>query len=95
MTALGQSADEALKTVQSKARDNARAPMQWSDDRNGGFSTAEPWMRVSEDYEVCNVKTQDGVEGSVLEFWKEMLQLRKDMADVFVSPALCIERGCR
>lgn len=87
MVALGESADVALRTVQSKARDNARSPMQWANEPHGGFSTAQPWMRVSEDYEVCNVAEQDGKDGSVLEFWKDMLRLRKDMADVFVRPA--------
>ena len=30
--------DEFLKIVHDQSRDNARTPMQWSNQKNGGFS---------------------------------------------------------
>lgn len=68
------------------ARDHSRIPFQWSDEPNAGFSSgdARPWMRVHDDYGTINVKTQTGDPGSVLEFYRGMLKLRKKYRDVFV-----------
>jgi oligo-1,6-glucosidase len=67
--------------IQRKARDHARNPMQWSSAPNAGFSLKEngkqPWMKVHDDYPEWNVETQQGKEGSILEFWKKMLKFRK------------------
>ncbi|RSH85473.1 hypothetical protein EHS25_004869 [Saitozyma podzolica] len=81
MQRLGITGQEAILKVCDKARDNARSPVQWTDQKNGGFSNARPWMRVSEDYIVCNVASQVNNPESVMSFWKEMFGLRKDMAD--------------
>ncbi|PSK34867.1 Alpha-amylase 1 [Elsinoe australis] len=75
----------AAASLQHLARDHARVPMQWSDAANAGFTIAkEPWMRVVDNYKKLNVKTQEKDEGSVLAFWKAMLQLRKRNADLLV-----------
>ena len=42
--------DEALKIVSEMSRDNARTPMQWSDDEHGGFTEGNPWLLVNENY---------------------------------------------
>lgn len=40
----GHTMEGALAGVQKLARDHARTPMQWSAEKNGGFSTAdETW----------------------------------------------------
>jgi glycosidase len=59
------------------SRDNARTPMQWTDDEHAGFSTGEPWMRVAEDYETVNVAADRASEQSVFEFYRELIALRK------------------
>ena len=48
------------------------------------FSTAEPWMRVHDNYKDVNVAAQEKDPNSVLAFWKKMLRLRKEHADVLV-----------
>jgi oligo-1,6-glucosidase len=75
---------DAKAALQHLARDHARTPMQWDARPNGGFSTAKPWMRVNDDYPTCNVRQQQGEKKSVLAFWKTMLKLRKEHADLFV-----------
>ncbi len=78
---------EALDILQMMARDNARVPMQWEGETtNAGFFPDEvkPWMSVLESHREINVKDQVGNKESVLEFWKEMLKLRKAHQDVFV-----------
>lgn len=75
----------ALERIQFIARDNARTPMQWNAKRNAGFSeSAEPWMRVIEGYETINAEAQEHDKESVLWFWRRMLKLRKEHADVLV-----------
>jgi alpha-glucosidase len=68
---------DVLDGIQRKARDHGRSPMQWDASRHGGFSQAEPWMRVNDDYREWNVATQKDDEGSILSFWKAMLIFRK------------------
>ena len=45
-----------IKLGQDKSSDPARTPMQWSSDVNAGFSDAEPWLPVNEDYPYKNVR---------------------------------------
>lgn len=71
------------------ARDHSRLPMQWDDSCYAGFtdpqSESQPWMRVNDEgLQQCNVATQTGKKGSVLEFYRHMLDLRKRFQDIFV-----------
>ncbi|KAH7303897.1 family 13 glycoside hydrolase [Stachybotrys elegans] len=81
----GADMSDVLREMRLKARDNGRLPMQWNADKNSGFSTSPtPWMRVNDDYKQWNVAAQEGDDGSVLAFWREMLALRQREKDVFV-----------
>lgn len=70
------------------ARDHSRIPFQWDDSAYAGFTTADattkPWMRVHDDYRDINVAKQRKDPSSVLNFYKRMLQLRKQHSDLFV-----------
>lgn len=70
--------------LQLMARDHARLPFQWDDTVNSGFSEGRPWMRVHDEYRSINAACQEGDKDSVLSFYKRMLRLRKEHADVFV-----------
>jgi glycosidase len=77
--------EEARCQIQLKARDNARTPMQWTPNANGGFTTAsKPWMRVNDDFETCNALLQVADANSVYNHWASVLQLRKRYKKVFV-----------
>lgn len=79
---------KAKAALQHLARDNARLPMQWDGTRHAGFSTGESsWMRVNDDYQEVNVKRQSLDRDSLLSFWKRMLRLRKEIADIFIRGA--------
>ena len=61
-------------------RTGARTPMQWSAEKNAGFSTAKTedlYLPVNDDYAVCNVKTQSKDENSLMNTLKRMLAIRK------------------
>lgn len=66
------------------SRDHSRVPMPWDDGKHGGFTTGTPWMRVNDDYPICNAKQQQSDNKSVLAFWREMLSIRKQYRDLFV-----------
>jgi maltose alpha-D-glucosyltransferase/alpha-amylase len=65
-------------------RDGVRTPMQWTPDRNAGFSTADPGrltlpvvMDAVYGYQVTNVEAQSRLTSSLLHWTRRMLQVRK------------------
>lgn len=74
----GLAPEEALKAVARRSRDNARTPMQWSDEKNAGFTTGTPWLRVNPNYTAINVEKEAQDPDSVLNFYKKLIALRKD-----------------
>ena len=74
----GLSEEEAMNAVSLYSRDNARTPMQWSTGRNAGFSDADPWLPVNPDYELINVSEQYDRQDSVMSFYRQLIELRKD-----------------
>ncbi len=68
-------------------RNGVRTPMQWSGDRNAGFSRANPqqlYLPVITDpeyhYETVNVETQSANQHSLLWWMKRLIALRKRYA---------------
>ncbi len=65
-------------------RDGVRTPMQWSPDRNGGFSRASPESLVLPPirnpiygYEAVNVESQQADQHSLLNWTRRMLAVRR------------------
>jgi alpha-glucosidase len=76
--ATEQNMEDVMDDIQKKARDHGRTPMQWTGALpHGGFTTSVPWRKVNPDYTVCNVGSAETDSNSILAFWKQMLQLRK------------------
>ncbi len=70
--------DEAiLDWLSLTSRDNARTPMQWDATANAGFSTTKPWLKVNPNYITINVQQQEAQPDSVLNFYRQMIRLRK------------------
>lgn len=68
-------------------RDGVRTPMQWSADRNGGFSRADPQrlylppiMDANYGYQTINVEAQQRDAPSLLNWTRRMIQVRKSHA---------------
>jgi glycosidase len=84
---------EAMVSLSIMARDHARVPMQWDgSSENAGFCSDDsiPWMRVLDSHQEINVADQNGREGSVLEFWKRMIKIRKEYKDLFVYGSIVV-----
>ncbi len=65
-----------------RTRDVCRTPMQWDASPFAGFSSVEPWLPVSEDYQTRNVAVQSTQPQSILSFYHHLHSLRRN------SPAL-------
>ncbi len=74
----GLSEAEALRAVAAHSRDNARTPMQWSDQTNAGFTDGTPWLKVNPNYTSINAAAQIRDEDSVYAFYKKLIALRKN-----------------
>lgn len=66
-------------------RDGVRTPMQWTPDRNGGFSRADfaqlylpPLMDPVYGFQAVNVEAQMRISSSFLQWVRRMIQVRKD-----------------
>lgn len=82
----GLSKEEALTAVHKRSRDNARIPMQWDDSKNAGFTNGEPWLKANNNYKEVNVKNNLEAEDSILNYYKKLIDLRKnsEYSDVIV-----------
>jgi oligo-1,6-glucosidase len=97
----------AFARVLAGTRDHARVPVQWTAGPHGGFSSGgfspggispgggdvRPWLEGDGDHERCNVADQSRDDGSVLNFYRRLIALRRSCpalvyGDVrFVEPA--------
>ena len=67
----------ALDVCYQYSRDNARTPMQWSGEKNAGFTTGTPWFYVNPNYKEINVQADLSSTKSIFRFYKELIALRK------------------
>ena len=74
----GYSHEEIMESIYARGRDNARTPMQWSDELNGGFSAGTPWIAVNPNYKNINAKNQVNDENSVFTHYKKLIRLRRE-----------------
>ncbi len=86
----GLTREEALLVCREHSRDNARTPMQWSAEKNAGFTEGRPWLKVNPNYREINVEEQERRADSVLEYYKKLIRLRKsdEWKELFVYGAV-------
>lgn len=64
------------KCMDKRARDHARTPMQWNDDKYCGFSTVQPWSKVNPNKDTINVDSQEKDNDSLLNFYRKVVAYR-------------------
>ena len=74
----GEDFEGFLKSHAKISRDNARTPMQWSSAPHAAFTEATPWIAVNDNYKTINVAIQENDDYSVLNYFRNMVQLRKN-----------------
>jgi alpha-glucosidase len=58
-------------------RDPSRTPMAWNTSPNAGFSSAEPWLPLHEDWRTRNVEAEGRDAASMLRLTRALLELRR------------------
>ena len=87
----GYSHEEAMNFMFDMSRDNARTPFQWDDSKNAGFSTGKPWLKVNENYHEINVEKEKNDKFSILNWYKELVELRlhSKYSEVLTEGSIC------
>jgi len=82
-TNLDKTPQQRLERLWRSSRDSARTPVQWSDEPNAGFTTAEKtWFHVNPNYPQINVAQQEEDPQSILNFYRKAIALRKSLSCV-------------
>ncbi len=74
----GLSEEDAYRILQVHSRDNGRTPMQWTTDKNGGFTQGEPWIEVNKNYTRINASQQMEDSDSIFHYYQNLIRLRKE-----------------
>ncbi len=67
-----------------RSRDGCRTPVQWDASTGAGFTSGEPWLPLSDDYQTRNIAVQSQDPTSIYNFYRRMIWYRNQ------SPALSI-----
>ncbi|MDN3631609.1 alpha,alpha-phosphotrehalase [Vibrio lentus] len=70
---------DMMTILAQKSRDNSRTPMQWNSETYAGFSLAQPWLDVANNYTEINAEQALEDKGSVFYFYKALIELRKQV----------------
>ena len=65
------------RVVDVAGRDPERSPMPWTTGANAGFSTADPWLPITDDPGTFSVEAQERSPGSMLTLHRQLLALRR------------------
>ena len=74
----GFSIESIMTSLNAKGRDNARRPIPWTAEQNGGFTTGTPWLALNPNYTEMNVEAELQNPDSVFHTYQKLIQLRKD-----------------
>ena len=86
--------DEAGELAGRMSRDKNRTPMQWENAINAGFSppNTHTWLPINPDYESgINVAEQEKSPASLLNFYRQILRLRKTIPALQTGDYLPLE----
>lgn len=74
----GFSVESIMTSLNAKGRDNARRPIPWTAEQNGGFTTGTPWLALNPNYTEMNVEAELQNPDSVFHTYQKLIQLRKE-----------------
>lgn len=67
---------EVLTILGQKSRDNSRTPIQWTSEKQAGFTSGTPWIDIPNNAEHINVEAAIEDTTSVLHTYRELIKLR-------------------
>ncbi|MFP1953298.1 alpha-glucosidase [Lonsdalea quercina] len=68
--------DVFLNNVRITSREQGRTPLQWSAEKNAGFTTGTPWYTVNPTYKEINAASEVSNPNSVYNYYRELIALR-------------------
>jgi len=74
----GKTPEEALVEANKNNRDKSRSPMQWNENKNAGFTTGKPWIKVNSTFKDFNVQHEMLQEKSILNTYEALITLRNN-----------------
>jgi len=74
-------------------RDQARSPMQWNQEQNGGFTTGKPWLPLHRNFTERNVRNFEGDPASLLNLYRNLIKLRRQSPALQKGSWLCTDNG--
>lgn len=77
MRSRGKSEQEAMEVLRARSRDNGRTPMQWTSGKYAGFSSGQPWIDLPQNSSYINAEQEEKDPDSILNYYKELIRLRK------------------
>ncbi len=83
--------DPQGKADPALSRDPARSPMQWDSGPVAGFSTAQPWLPLTDDYKEVNVATESHDARSILALFRQLTELRRTLPALAVGEYATVE----
>ena len=82
---------EEIGMYGSGAHENIRRPMQWTSSLNAGFSNSTPWRTVGNNYTTNNVEIMNDDDGSLINHYKKIIQIRNDQSSLRRGNILILE----
>ena len=73
----GKDPDEVLSELATISRDNPRTPYQWNAEKNAGFTTGTPWLKINPRYEEINLEKDRNASNSIFAYYQQLIALRK------------------
>jgi alpha-glucosidase len=96
MDVMGIPAEEAIRYGAERGRDKCRSPLQWDHTVNGVFCPegVTPWLPVNPNYaNGVNVSDQEADPNSLLNFYREVINLRQQLPALLYGNYLPLETG--
>ena len=81
-----------MEGQKATARDNARTPFQWNDEPQAGFTTGQPWIKINSGKATINVAIQEEDENSLLNYFRKMVKLRKQLPELVYGKYDLVEK---
>ncbi|AID02979.1 alpha,alpha-phosphotrehalase [Staphylococcus xylosus] len=78
MKRAGYDEDEILTILGQKSRDNSRTPVQWTSEKNAGFTTGTPWIDIPDNFDQINVEAAIEDGQSILHTYRDLIRLRHE-----------------
>lgn len=78
MKRAGYDEDEILTILGQKSRDNSRTPVQWTSEKNAGFTTGAPWIDIPDNFDQINVEAAIEDGQSILHTYRDLIRLRHE-----------------